>query len=342
LAWAGTDYPWASAQIVGLLGFAAVMLALLLVVERRAAQPIIDLRFFRNGIYSVSMVSVFLVSIGMFGAVLYLPLFMQAVIGTSATNSGVALTPMMLGFIVSAIVSGQVLARTRRYKVAALTMFAIGIAGAVLLSCMGPSATEGLAIRNMVIIGLGVGGLMSLYMIVVQNVFPTSDLGQVSANLQFFRSLGGTMGAAVLGSVMTNRYQAAMQTNLPEALTRAVSAERLEALQNPQALLAPEATERIREAFAAMGADGDDLFRQLMEAMRVSLSDAITGLFVFSAATLALGLLVTLFLKEVRLRRTHGPEPVAEEPGRSEPPAAEGVTAPSGEPAGSSPPDAPA
>lgn len=108
-AWAGTEYPWASLQIVGLLGFAAAMFVVLLFVERRAAEPIINLRFFSNGIYSVSMVSVFLVSVGMFGAVLYLPLFMQAVIGTSATGSGVALTPMMLGFIVSAIVSGQIL-----------------------------------------------------------------------------------------------------------------------------------------------------------------------------------------------------------------------------------------
>ncbi|HEX5502338.1 MAG TPA: MDR family MFS transporter [Thermomicrobiales bacterium] len=308
-SWAGTQYAWGSAQIVGLLVFAAVMTAVFLVLETRAAEPIIGPSLFKNSIFTVSVIATFLVSVGMFGATMYLPLFVQGVIGTSATASGAVLTPMMLGFMVSSVIGGQLMSRTGKYRVLALIGFAVAAFGMVLLARMDVTATNALVVRNMVIVGLGIGVMMSLFTIIVQNAFPYRQLGEVTANLSFFRSIGGTIGVAVLGTVMTNRFQNTFAGNLSPALKQAVPPDRLAALQNPQVLLSPAATEQIKHAFDAFGPQGQALFAQLMLAIRESLATAITSLFVVSAVAMVLGFAVTLFLKEIPLRKGHESAP---------------------------------
>src|SRR5436190_12721092 len=121
------------------------------------------------------------------------PLFVQAVVGTSATGAGAVLTPMMVGFIVSSTIVGQVVARTGRYKAPALTGFAVAAMGMFLLSRMTAATTSAEVVRNMVVVGLGIGMMMSLFTIVVQNAFPLTRMGEVTAGLQFFRSIGGTV-----------------------------------------------------------------------------------------------------------------------------------------------------
>jgi MFS family permease len=272
----------------------------------RAAEPIITPALFKNSIFSISVLATFLLAAGMFGAIMYLPLFVQGVIGNSATNSGEVLTPMMFGFMVSSIIGGQILSRTGRYKVLALVGFAVATAGMFLLSRMDASATDGLVMRNMIILGLGIGVLMSLFTIVVQNAFPIQQLGEVTAGITFFRSIGSTIGIAVLGTVMTNQFQSALGSNMPAALTRAIPPDRLAALQNPQVLLAPGVAAKIQRAFAAFGAHGAVLFEQLMHAIRVSLASAITELFLVGAGALALAFLATFFLREIPLRKANG------------------------------------
>jgi EmrB/QacA subfamily drug resistance transporter len=306
-SWAGTLYAWGSAQIIGLLIVAVLMLAAFVVVETRVAEPIITPALFRNSIFTVSVVATFLLAAGMFGAILYLPLFVQGVLGNTATNSGVVLTPMMLGFIVSSTIGGQILSRTGRYKVLALVGFVVATAGMFLLSRMDVTTTDGVVVRDMVITGLGIGVLMSLFTIVVQNAFPFHQLGQVTASVQFFRSMGSTIGIAVLGTVLTNQYQGALQANLPAALKQAVPPGRLAALQNPQVLLAPGVEAIIRQAFAAFGPQGLTLFDQLLHAIRISLAGAVTDIFVVTTGVMLLALIATLFLREVPLRRSNAP-----------------------------------
>ncbi len=308
VSWGGTEYPWGSPQIIGLLAFAAVVLTAFVVVETREPEPIVSPALFRNSIFTVSVIASFLVSAGMFGAIMYIPLFLQGVVGQTATNSGAVLTPMMLGFMVSSVIGGQILSRTGRYKALALGGFAVAAVGMFLLSRMTVDATSGLVIRNMIISGLGIGVMMSLFTIVVQNAFPYQLLGQVTANLQFFRSIGGTIGVAILGTVMTNRFHSAFEHNLPAALKQAIPPERLAAFQNPQVLLSPEAVTRIHQAFSAFGPQGEALFTQLMQAIRVSLADAITSLFVISTIAMVLAFITTLFLREIPLRRGHHEE----------------------------------
>ena len=312
LSWGGTTYAWTSVQVLGLFALAVAMLVAFFAIERRAAEPIINPSLFGNRIFAVSVVATFLVSAGMFGAIMYLPLFMQGVVGDSASGSGVVLTPMMLGFMASSIVGGQILSRTGRYKVLALVGFAGATLGMFLLSQMDVNANDPLVIRNMVITGLGIGVMMSLFTIVVQNAFPFERLGQVTASLQFFRSIGGTIGLAIFGTVMSNRFASALQSSMPASLTEAIPPDRLQALQNPQVLLAPQATEQIQQAFTAMGPQGQALFAQLIQAIRTSLAVSITSLFIFGAVAMALGFVVTLFLEEIPLRRSHHTRPVVE------------------------------
>jgi len=303
-SWGGTTYPWGSWQVVSLFVFSVIALIATFFIERRAAEPIISPELFKNRVFSVSTVATFLVSAGMFGAIMYIPLFIQGVLGESATNSGAVLTPMMLGFIVSSVIGGQLMSRTGRYKVMALLGFVVAAIGMFLLSQMTVGATSGLVVRNMVITGLGIGVMMSLFTIVVQNSFPFQRMGEVTANLQFFRSIGGTIGVAVLGTVMTNRFNSAFVTNLPAAIKQVVPAGQLAQLQNPQILLAPGITDQIQQVFASTGPQGQQLFQQFMLALRQSLTTAITSLFLISTVAMVLAFLVTLFLEEIPLRKS--------------------------------------
>src|SRR5690348_2347759 len=312
-SWAGTQYAWGSWQIIGSFIFSAVMLTIFVLVEMRAAEPIISPQLFKNSIFTVSTISMFLVSAGMFGAILYLPLFVQGVLGNSATNSGVVLTPMMLGFIFSSIVGGQLLSRTGRYKFLAIFGFAVAAVGLFLLSRMTVTTAQGEVVRNMIITGLGGGVLLSLFTIVVQNAFPYKQLGEVTASLTFFRSIGSTMGVAVMGTIMINAYQTAMQSNLPAIVKRAVPADRLAQLQNPQLLLSPDFLAKIQHYFASLGPQGLTIFRQLIEAIRLSLSTAITNVFFLGFIIMLVGLVSVLFLREIPLRKSHT-APVAEAP----------------------------
>src|SRR5215471_342931 len=289
-SWAGTQYAWNSWQIIGLFSVAALMLLLFVLIELQAAEPIITPRLFKNSIFLISVIAMFLVSAGIFGVIIYLPLFVQGVLGQSATNSGVVLTPMMLAFIFSSIVGGQLLSRTGRYKILAICGFIIAAVGMFLLSRMSVSTSEGEVVRNMIVTGLGIGVMMSLFTIVVQNAFPYKQLGEVTASITFFRSIGSTIGVAVMGTIMTNGFQNAMQSNIPALLKRLVPADRLAQLENPQLLLAPDVVAKIQHEFAALGPQGLVIFRQLMGAIQLSLSTAITNVFFLGFIIMILGL----------------------------------------------------
>ncbi len=314
-SWAGTQYAWNSGQIIGLFIAAAVLLTLFFWLETRTAEPIITPQLFKNSIFLVSVIALFLVGAGMFGAILYLPLFAQGVLGENATTSGFVLTPLMVGFMFSSIVGGQLLSRTGRYKILAIFGFAVAAVGMFLLSRMAVTTTQGEIVRNMIITGLGIGVMISLFTIVVQNAFPYRQLGEVTASLNFFRAIGSTIGVAVMGTIMTNAFQSNLQSNMPQALTRLASARHLPLAQfNPQALLDPSQLGQLQHSFAVFGAQGLALFHQLMEAIRVSLSSAITNVFFLGCIIMLLGLFAVLFLREIPLRKSNTAQPAEATP----------------------------
>lgn len=300
LTWGGNQYAWDSWQIIGLLTGAAVMLLTFLVIEARAAEPIISPRLFKSSIFTVSSLATFLLAGGMFGAIFFLPYFVQYVMGESATNSGEVLTPMMLGFMVSSIVGGQLLSRTGRYKILALVGFTIAIFGMLLLSKMDASATDQLLIRNMLITGLGIGVMMSLFTIVVQNAFPVQKIGEVTATLAFFRSMGSTIGLAVFGAVFTNALAANIKSNMPAALKPFIPVSQLTNLGQTQG-----GSGDLQAAFARFGPQGEVLYHQLLAAIKVSFASSISEVFLMGASMMALAFFATLFLKEIPLRKSN-------------------------------------
>jgi Na+/melibiose symporter-like transporter len=293
------SYGWTSPQILGLFALAIVLGAVFLRIQSRAAEPTIPLALFRNRIFNVSMIIVFLTSMGMFGAVLYIPLFVQDVLMQSATNSGLVLTPMMAGVILVSIVSGYLMSRTGHYKVLAIVGTAGVLAGLYLLSTMTVNTDNGTLVRNMVILGLGLGSSMSLFTIVVQNAFPVDKLGVVTASLAFFRSIGGAVGVAVLGSAMNNRFasefSAGLQT-VPADLRQSLASA------NPTQLMnAGDSDLR-----ALMGAQT----AHVVEGIRASaIALGVAEIFLIGAALVAVAFVASFFLKEIPLRKTRHDDP---------------------------------
>jgi EmrB/QacA subfamily drug resistance transporter len=303
-SWAGDKYAWGSPQIVGMLLFSIVMIGVFLMIELRASEPIISPRLFKDRTFAVSNVASFLIAGGMFGAIMYLPLYVQGVMGESATNSGAVLTPMMLGFMVSSIVGGQIMSRTGRYKGILLVSLVIGSVGMFLFSQMGVDTSNSVLIRNMIITGLGIGATMSVFTIVVQNAFSVRQLGEVTASLQFFRNIGGTIGVAILGSLMNSQFSSEFNAKLPADVTNTVPKEQLAALNNPQLILSPDVVAQVKQGFTAFGAQGDQLYNQVILTVRSALSVAITDLFIIGMVFMLLSLAVTVFLKEIPLRKS--------------------------------------
>ncbi|MBI2165303.1 MAG: MFS transporter [Chloroflexi bacterium] len=304
LSWAGRTYPWASPQIVSLLALSIAMAAAFLMVERRASDPVIPFALFSNSIYAVATSVVFITGIGMFGAIMFLPLFMQAVIGTSATNSGIVLLPMMLSVVASSTVSGQLISRIGRYRVMGVLGLATMTYGLYLLSQMGVNTSHAVAIRNMVVVGLGLGVTFPVFMISVQNAFPHHIVGTVTSSIQFFRSIGGTFGTAVMGSFVAARLHSHLaaasittgQNPVPPGLSNL--------LQDPQVLVNPAGLEALRTQFAGQGPEGAAQFNQMLSTLRSALALSLHDVFLLGVGIVGLAVIAAIFLKEIPLRKT--------------------------------------
>jgi EmrB/QacA subfamily drug resistance transporter len=204
LVWGGKDYPWTSGHVLGALAVAAVLLVAFALVERRAREPILPFDILRNPIVAGSVACMALVGMAMFGTISYAPLFVQGVIGTSATSSGVVLTPLMLGAVTTSLLTGQLISRTGRYRwnvVLGPIVLAIGM---FLLWRMDVHTTSAQAARNMVIAGIGVGSMMQVFVISVQNAVSRAHIGSATALTQFSRQMGATIGVTVMGAIVNH------------------------------------------------------------------------------------------------------------------------------------------
>src|SRR5437870_6271501 len=211
LVWGGRDYPWGSAQVVGALVAALVLLAAFGLVERRVREPILPFDLLRNQTVSSSVACLALVGAAMFGTISFVPLFVQGVIGTSATSSGIVLTPLMLGAVATSFLSGQLVSRTGRYRPNTIVGPVVLGAGMLLLWRMGVHTTNGQAARNMVIAGIGLGMVMQIFVLSVQNSVPRRAMGSATALSQFSRSIGATLGVTLMGVIVNQRLPASVR-----------------------------------------------------------------------------------------------------------------------------------
>ncbi|TLM78835.1 MAG: MFS transporter, partial [Actinobacteria bacterium] len=213
LNWGGSEYAWDSTTILGLFGAALIALVLFVIREFRASEPILDMRLFKDRSFSASMAVLFLSGVGMFGSIMFLPTFMQIVQGKTASSSGALLMPMMFAMIGGSIGTGQLIARTGRYKIFGIVGLAISAVGMFALSRLQVDSSNLAVVLPMIMVGVGVGATMPLFTISLQSQFP-SRIGEVTGALQFFRSIGGTVGVALLGGVMNAHMRASLSDQI--------------------------------------------------------------------------------------------------------------------------------
>src|SRR5580693_5163350 len=300
LTWV-TDYGWSSTRVEALLVFSIVMLAVFLRAETKAIEPLIPLSLFRNPIISLCPICVFLLGMGMFGVIIYLPLFMQGVLGTSATQSGNLLTPLMLGAVVGSIATGQLNLRLGSYKIAAVTGSVLVAIGMILFARMGDATQRMDVILAMILAGTGMGLLQPVYTVAVQNVAPRKYMGAATASTAFFRSIGSTLGVAIFGSVLLTGYHRDLMAGIPSD----TPASALKLFSNP--LLLAQMRPQLLAAFGN-SPGGLGVLQMLLANVRIALLHGLQHIFFASAVIMSLAILLHVALRNVPLRRHHAPE----------------------------------
>jgi EmrB/QacA subfamily drug resistance transporter len=210
--WGGTQYAWASAQIIGLGLVAVAAGAAFGVVETKAAEPMLPLHVFRNRNFSLAMVLTFLTGLAMFGAMTFLPLYQQTVQGASPTVSGLLLTPMMVGSTVTSMLAGQVVTKTGRYKLFPVLGGALMTVAMILLTRLGVGTTRTTTGLYYVVLGMGLGFLMQMVSLISQNSVQQRDMGVASSARMFFQQIGGSLGVAAFGAVFASRLTSSLRT----------------------------------------------------------------------------------------------------------------------------------
>ncbi|HEX7003576.1 MAG TPA: MDR family MFS transporter [Trueperaceae bacterium] len=299
LTWGGVELPWRSAPILGLLLFSAGSIALFGWRQARTSSPILAPALFRDPTFNVANATSFLTGVGLFGAVIYLPLFVQGVQGGSAAASGFALAPLMFGMIISSTASGILVTRTGRYKPYILGGLGVMAFGFYLASTMGSQTPTWHTVIYMVVLGLGIGPTNSLLILAVQNALPPNLLGTVTSANQFFRQIGGTIGVTLFGTLVTARVRRGLASSLPAEL-RALPRGVTEELADPNLLTNPEALDRARETVASLAGPG--LFGPFIESLREALGSGLSLVFLTDLAVTVLGLLIGLWLPQRELR----------------------------------------
>jgi EmrB/QacA subfamily drug resistance transporter len=222
-SWGGTQYAWGSATIIGLFAASVVALGLFVFVELRAAEPILPMWLFRSRVFSVCSVLSFIVGFAMIGSITFLPTFLQYVNGVSATTSGLRMLPMVLGLLATALASGTIVSKTGRYRPFPILGSAITAVGLYLLSLMGAHTSFWIESLFLLVLGAGIGLIMQILTLVVQNTAAYSDLGTATSGVTFFRTLGGSFGASIMGSIYSNGLKERLATALASARVPASS-----------------------------------------------------------------------------------------------------------------------
>jgi EmrB/QacA subfamily drug resistance transporter len=296
-----TEYGWGSGRVETLLAIAAVMFIAFLYSENKAVEPLIPLTLFRDPVIRVSSICMFVLGMGMFGMIIYLPLFMQGVLGVSATQSGTLMTPMMLGSVTGSFLGGQMTYRLRSYKIPGVLGSIVIMLGMTFFAFMNASTARLHIVLGMILTGFGMGLLQPVYTVAVQNVAPRAQMGAATASTIFFRAIGSTVGVALFGSVLLTNYHAEFARRLPPG---GVPQEGLKFFNNP--LLLVQMRPQI-EALFSRHPNGLELMQTLMVNVRESLVHGLHLIFVSSACVMGGAVVLNLLLKNVPLRTHQAP-----------------------------------
>ena len=297
LSWGGVQYEWGSPQTIGFLAFGLAMAAAFVVIESRSDSPLMPLDVYRNRTMAVSVAVMFLSGLALYGSIMFVPLFFQGVLGASATSSGSFLMPMMLAIVFGAVLSGILLRRTGRYRIQALFSTGLMTTGMFLLSIMDERTSFAGTVGAIVVMGLGLGGTLPVFTVAVQNSIPFRFRGFATSLLLFYRLMGGMMGLAVLGVVLTRSFSRRLEGMLSDTVRAALSPDRLDAIKtNPRVLFDPSTTDTLRAEFAKAGADGARMAEMLLDALNSALAGAVGDTLTIGAIAVSLAVVAVMFL----------------------------------------------
>lgn len=301
LTFGGKNYAWVSWQIISLLALSVISLISFVFIETKAAEPILPVRLFKNRTFSVINGIGFLMSVGMFGAIMFVPLFMQGIVGISPSASGTVMTPMMITMILASVIGGQVVQKVgvRKQMMAGMIIMAGGF---ILLTTLGMDTSKLVASGYMMVIGLGMGLVMPLLTLALQESFPKSELGVVTSSSQFFRQIGGTFGMTILGAIMNYKSSTILTENLlpmikqmPEQANGLVSDITSMIHSNPQGLysmlLNPETLAAMPKA----------LTQQIIPILKTAMVDSLHSVFFYGLIFVVLGAVLSLFVGKIKL-----------------------------------------
>jgi EmrB/QacA subfamily drug resistance transporter len=297
LTWV-TDYGWFSTRVELLLALAVTMFGAFLYAETKAIEPMIPLSLFREPVISMCSTGVFIVGIAMFGMIIYLPLFMQAVLGVSATRSGNLLTPLLLGIVFGTVTCGQMTLRLRSYRIPTVAGSVLVAIGAILFTRMNTMTHFSEVILAMVTSGFGMGLVLPAYTVAVQNAAPHKHMGVATATSTFFRSIGSTVGVAIFGSLLLTSYHHDFASAVPKGIPQ----EAMAAFSNP--LLLPQLRPQLEETFSHYE-NGPHVLETLYSNVGTALAGGIEWIFMISAGLMVGLFVLNLLIKDVPLR--HGP-----------------------------------
>jgi EmrB/QacA subfamily drug resistance transporter len=300
-SWGGNTYEWGSWQIILLFVSTAVFGALFVLAERFAAEPIIPLHLFRKRNFVLTTIAALVIAIAMFGAIGYMPTYLQMSTGVSATESGLMLLPMVAGLLVTSIASGQIVSRTGRYKWAPILSMLVAALGVFLLSTMEADTATWVIMFHMFVLGAGLGIGMQNLVLIVQNTFPSSEVGTATASNNFFRQIGASLGSAIVGSVFTSRLTDLLSERMPAQAAGQMGGGDTNSLT-------PELV--------------DSLPQKIQDIIVGAYTDALTPIFLWLVPLLGAAFVIVLFVKEVPLATTVGASGMTDE--------ADGTAAPQG------------
>jgi EmrB/QacA subfamily drug resistance transporter len=291
LSWAGNQYDWDELPVVAALGIAALFFVLFLMQARGCEDPVLPLHLFRNRVYTVSILATMILGISMFGALQFLPLFLQGAQGVSATNSGTVTMPLMGGMIFGSVTTGQLMSRGKDMRILTMVGGVALLVATFMLSTLDADSSRWATRGYMVLLGLGMGFWMPIFQLAVQNALPYRQLGVGTASINFFRQVGGTFAIAIFGSVLASSFSAKLASAVPPRFS--------ELINDPQILLSPE---RVALFSQAIDAEAPGTSEQVIGAARVALADSITEIFLLAAAITAIGVVIGLFMPRIHLR----------------------------------------
>ena len=283
----GTTYGWWSKPMLVLLGLSIAMSVGFVVAERYAAEPLVPLRLFKSRVFSVASIVGFIVGMALFGSVTYLPLYLQVVRGSTPTESGLQMLPLMAGVLIASIGSGQLITRYGRYKLFPIMGTALMVVGLLLLSRLGVGTSLLLADLYMLVVGFGLGFVMQVLVLAVQNAVEYENLGVATSTATLFRSMGGTIGVPLFGAIFSNKLASELAGRLPAGVAGALPS-RLGPSQIDQLPAA------IRDPYIA------------------AYAAALRPVFLIAAAVAASGFVITWFLEERPLRDTVGEQGIGD------------------------------